>query len=425
MNWMKALSALLLLVAAGNTAGVTPHIRYFRYERPIENLPQSAGQACFAVDPAIFTHAAPQLADLRLYRGTEEIPYVIHLAAPVIDMNQEVTPINLGRRAGQTVFDAAMPDGSYRDVQLTVTGQNFIATVYVSGSEKQNGSPRTSLVAYTIFDLSCQKLGRSTLLHLPTSDFRFLHFRIRGPISPNDVKGISVLSVGISTPRYVTVAESSHVVEKGRDSVIHFTVPAHVPVDRATFVPGAQPAEFSRDVQIGVQPIEPPHIGNSQEPSLQTASVGNLLRVHRKEAGHFINEERLSVDAPANVSGTATHWTSTIRNGDDAPVQLHSVRLQMMERDLCFHAAGATGYTLYYGDAALTAPQYDYATLFTPQLDAAHAQAGPETRNPIYQPRPDTRPFTEKHPMLLWMSLVLVILLLGVIALRSAKPVAR
>ena len=67
------------------------------------------------------------------------------------------------------------------------------------------------------------------------------------------------------------------------------------------------------------------------------------------------------------------------------------------------------------------APRYDYSELFTAQTDAAQAAAGPEQPNPAYQPRPDTRPFTERHPAMLWIVLIAVIALLGGIALRSQK----
>jgi hypothetical protein len=51
--------------------------------------------------------------------------------------------------------------------------------------------------------------------------------------------------------------------------------------------------------------------------------------------------------------------------------------------------------------------------------------AGAEQPNPAYQPRPDERPFTEKHPALLWLALVAVVVLLGAIALRSANRSAQ
>jgi hypothetical protein len=396
-------------------------MKYFRYERKVENTPQSSMQTCVAIRPGIFVHAAHGLVDLRLYHGGVETPYILRKAEPAADAEQAVALVNLGRRGGQTVFDAAMPAGEYSDVALDVTGQNFIATVMVSGSQTQSGEAQTHIGAYTIFDLTREKLGRSTVLHLPRSDFRFLHFRMDGPIAPEQVKGLKVLRVAASQPRYVTVAESSDVEQKGRESVIRFTVPAHTPVDRVVFVPGASPADFSRDVRIRVQPVMPAKASDSEEPPAPLESYGNVLRIHRVEQGHRLNEERLNVVAPGGVPDTASRWTVTIDNGDDAPIALRAARLEMVERDLCFHAEGGADYTLYYGDSALQAPQYDYATLFVAQPDAATAKLGPEVENPAYEPRPDTRPFTEKHPGLMWAALVLVILLLGVIALRSAR----
>lgn len=94
------------------------------------------------------------------------------------------------------------------------------------------------------------------------------------------------------------------------------------------------------------------------------------------------------------------------------PLMPESVRLEMLERTLCFEAAEKARYTLFYGDPALAAPHYDYATLFTAKTDATQTVAGPEQRNPEYQSRPDERPFTEKHPALLWAALIVVIALL-------------
>jgi len=122
---MKLLATVLLL----GLAAPSPELRYFRYERPVETAPQSSGQTCVILTPAIFSHAASQLSDLRLYNGGSETPYVILRSAPVASSHQVIAPLNLGRRAGQTVFDLAMPAGRYRDVELAITGHDFIATV--------------------------------------------------------------------------------------------------------------------------------------------------------------------------------------------------------------------------------------------------------------------------------------------------------
>jgi hypothetical protein len=409
------LSAGFLLFAL---VAATPEVRYFQYQRAI---PKSSGQSCFVLDPGIFPHAAPQLADLRLFRDGVETPFVIRTDAPAGAVEKPIAPMNLGSRGGKTVFDAAMPDGHYSDIELAVTGQNFIATVTVSGSQAETGSAVTKIGMFTIFDLTNQRLGRSTVLHLPESDFRYLHFSVAGPIAPENVTGISVVRLPASQPKYKTVAESSQLVQKGRTTLVEFTVPAHLPVERIAFTPGAEPALFSRDVSVSVEPVSPAKAEVDLPPAQPVTSSGNILRVHKIDNGRRIDEERLVIDAPFTDFSTPSKWTITIENGDDAPLKLGSVRLEMLERSLCFEADGNGSYTLYYGDPALEAPRYDYAQLFAAQANASQIEAGAEALNSAYQPRPDDRPFTEKHPVLLSVALGAVIVLLGAIALRSAK----
>ena len=414
---MKVSAAVLLLAAVA----ASPDSRYFRYERPVQ---RSSGQSCLALDPAIFAHAAPQLADLRLYRDGAETPFVVRVAASTQTEQKGVTPLNLGLRGGQVVFDAAMPDGPYSDIQLAITARDFIATVTVSGSQTEAGGAETKIGSYTIFDLTSQRLGRSTVLHLPVLDFRYLHFSISGPLQPESVTSLSAGSPPASPPAYQSVAESAQVEQKDHSSVLEFTVPAHVPVDRIVFAPGASPAQFSRDVSVAVAPVSASKSIDAAPPPPPVSSYGNILRVHSLQNGRQIDEERLAIDASQFDFDTPAKWTVAIRNGDDAPVSLKSVQLQMLQRTLCFDADGNSSYLLAYGDPALSPPRYDYAALFALQPNAAQIAARAEQPNPAYQPRPDDRPFTEKHPALMWVALAVVIAVLAAIALRSAKPAA-
>ncbi len=414
---MRTLVALSLLLFAAPA----PEIQYFHFDRPVVMPMQSSGQTCLIVDPSVFTPASSQLADLRLYQGATETPYVVRSDVPVVSTDQTIALLNLGKTGNHTAFDAEMPAGRFRDLQLKVDGHDFLATVTVSGSQTQTAATRTRLGAFTIFDLTKQRLGRSTILHLPESDFRYLHFQIAGPIAPVSVKGLSVNRVPVSRPKFVTITETTSGSLKNRNSIFEFTVPAHIPVDRIVFVPGLQPPNFSRDVKIGITPISRPAADDSTEPPQTETSPGNILRVHTVQDGHRIDEEHLTVSAPQVDFDGPAKWTITIENRDDAPIQITSIGLEMLERKLCFDAAVGAAYTLYYGDSALTAPQYDYATLFALQQNPVAAQLGAETANPAYQPRPDERPFTEKHPALLWVALVLVIALLGLVAFRSFK----
>ncbi|MFY9745439.1 MAG: DUF3999 family protein [Acidobacteriaceae bacterium] len=414
--------AMVLLLAV---SAAMPEMRYFRYERPVAGAGSRAGQTCVALDGGIFAHAAPGMTDVRLYRGTspenQETPFVIREAAPVEQKQREIAPLNLGKKHSQTTFEAAMPEGRYSDVELDVTAKDFIATVAVTGSQTESGTEGTELGMFTIFDLSAQKLGRSTVLHLPESDFRYLYFAIAGPVKPEDVAGLSVERVP-AKQTYVTVADTNRVVEKGHETTVEFRVPANVPVERVEFMMGAEPANFSRDVTVRVEPAVAGKQTTEGEPPAPIESSGNLLRLHATRDGHRIDEEHLAVDAPwTQFSGETSAWTVTIDNGDDAPLKITDVRLEMAERKLCFDAAAGARYALFLGDPALSAPRYDYATLFVPEADAAQATLGPEQANPEYESRPDARAFTERHPALLWVALVLVVVLLGVVAVRTAK----
>jgi hypothetical protein len=80
--------------------------------------------------------------------------------------------------------------------------------------------------------------------------------------------------------------------------------------------------------------------------------------------------------------------------------------------------------TLYYGDDKLESPVYDYAKLFQREKSAGAIQLGPESMNAGYTGRPDERPWSDRHPAVLWIAIVAAVLVLGVLALRSMKTAA-
>ncbi len=419
------LHAPALLLALYTAVPSTQNVKtqYFRYERPIIGIPQIGPEICVPLDADLFAHAAPQLADLRLYQGSVETPYAVRQAAPIQIAAQLILPINLGVQGRNTVFDAAMPEGNYSEVELGISAKNFLATVTVTGSRMQGDAQGTKLGSFTIFDLSGQKLGRSTALHLPPSDFRYLHFRITGPVSPGTITGLSTLRLPIRETTYQTVARSARFQEENRRTIVNFTVPAHVPVDRILFTSGPELRSFSRDVMVSVQPTDPPRNTDDAEPSQPRTFSGTLIRLHTSENGQKIDEEQLAIDTPLAAEPAPTKWVVTVDNGDDMPLPLSSVQLAMLEHELCFEADGHSRYALFYGDPALQAPRYDYAALHTWVANAAQAATGQEKVNEGYQSRPDERPFTDRHPILLWSALVGVILLLGTIALKSSRQV--
>ncbi|GGG79006.1 DUF3999 family protein [Edaphobacter dinghuensis] len=426
-------SALLALLIFWQAAGVAPKLspdvrQYSRYERSIA-LPAGAGQTCAVIDAQMFPHAAPSLKDVRLYQNEQELPYAITLSEPVQVDSAAARILNLGTRGHSIVFDIEMTDRPYTDVDLDLAGQDYLATATVTGFDTLHSSTATQLGEFTLFDLTSQHLSHSTTLHLQESSFHYLHVVLTvtsAPgardftVTPAMVRGVTVPPSREAQSLYTIADQTTTIAQQGRQSVAEFSLRERVPVEQVSFVlaPGFK-GNFSRDV----------HISDRQAGTPKSAAEtidGTILRIHLTQAGREIRQQQLSIPAilGANLQGPATVEVA-VDNGDDIPLPIAAIRLEMRQRKLCFSAPTAQDVTLFYGDAGLDAPEYDYARLFSAVAHANSAQLGPEQSNPTYRPRPDTRPLTERYPDLLWIALLAVICVLAVVALHSARKVHR
>ena len=418
----------LLLVAFLIQATNTPSPRYFPYTRTV--IPSAPSpQACAVLDPPIFAHASPTLADLRLYSQSAELPYAITISESTLAPPDPARILNLGLRNHHIAFDLQMPPRSYTELTLDINGQNFIAAAQISGLHTPTDPHPTALGTFTLFDLTSQHLSRSTAIPLPESSFPFLHIELTVTPSPGSaflptpamVQGAGIPPNREAQTLYTPVAQTPHFTQRGNETVALIEVPAHIPIERISFAlaPGSKP-NFSRPVRITATPQQPPHT----QPEVLT---GEIARIHlpATATSPAINEELLTIPATlgANLKHPATVELA-IENGDDRPIPLASATLEMRQRKLCFAPPPGEQITLDYGDPTLHAPVYDFARLFNPAAPTTLATLTPELPNPIYTPRPaPTRSLTERHPELLWLALTAVVAILAVVAFRSSKHI--
>ena len=443
------LGLLLWQAAAGNEPPVAQP-GAMRYERAVR-VAAGAGQACAVLEAQIFPHAAPSLTDLRIFpeeasasAAVHEVPYAITLSEAVSEETVTARVLNLGtgtnerRGSGQIAFDLELPQRAYTDVTLNLdpSAHDFIATATVSGSESLGGRGKaTALGSFTIFDLASQHLSRDTTIPLQESTFKVLHVELSvSPAAgsaaarfvPAMVRGAQVPPSREAQSIYTTVAETAAVTTVGRESRASFVVPARVPLERVSFVlaPGFT-GNFSREVRVSALAEAEDDGGRAALPEVVT---GSILRVHTSDAGREIRSEQLGVDAilGANLQRAAKVEVA-IENGDDQPLPIASVRLEMRQRKICFEAPVAgSGVALFYGDSRLAAPVYDYARLFVASRAALVAELGAEGPNANYRaPAAEARPFAARHPELLWIALIATICALGMVALKSARNVGR
>jgi hypothetical protein len=122
-----------------------------------------------------------------------------------------------------------------------------------------------------------------------------------------------------------------------------------------------------------------------------------------------------------NASGSYGQITLSIDNGDNPPLAITAAEPLAFEQRIYFAPQGKTTLRLYYGDAKLSPPIYDYARFFHLDTALAQAQLGAGSSNPEYAGRPDDRPWSERHTGILWTAMLVVVFSLSVLAFRGLR----
>jgi hypothetical protein len=349
--------------------------------------------------------------------GDREIAYQVRTSSDVAeDVGRPEQILNLGQRSGAISFDVEMTEPQYDRVLLKMARSHFSVLVHVTGIDH----PGEAGVAFPEIAYSSdtpEDEPQMKRIILPESNFRYLHFEIQTlalePVTPQDIAGVDVLTESTAPPRYLQVALAKAPEQKPHETVYEFAVPANAPVERVSFESDDPNAVFSRIADLERWKAEAVPDGARPEAPVQSEGV-SLAHAPPVAA---------SGNSTINVALDAAPYASTVRltiqNGDDAPLALQGVTLEMRERQICFLRKTNTSYTLRYGDAALGAPQYDLSPIEAAAANASVSTLGAERA--LAPETPGVRPFTERHPVLLWVALILVVGTLGMVALRSAR----
>jgi hypothetical protein len=429
-----AAAALAMLVLQGSydrSDEVDASPERFRFQRVLEVPAGAQGQVCAVLDAPVYAHTDGHLSALRIYSDGREVPFALTESGEAGQQEEPARVMNLGRQGGAIVFDLAMPRRAYTEVVLDLDGKDFYATAKVSGGA-QSGAGKTTLGEFALFDLRSRGLSRSTVFQLQEATFPVLHVELTVTAAPGgDVKNFGPEMVrGASVPPsreaqtlYTTVAETSAIAQEGRSSVARLQVAAHVPIERAHIV--LDPA-FHHDFLRGVTISGKSDVGDAAEESVD-GEIERVQRAASNDGSPAIDSERMDVDAllGANLREAATVIVS-VKNGDDAPLPLRAVALQMRQRKVCFDAVANASYVVRYGAVeAVRAPVYDYARLFRASAAAAVVTLGVETASPLFRGDAHQRSYVDRHPELLWVALLLVIAILATVALHNARRVGR
>jgi hypothetical protein len=405
---MRVIGALLALLVISAAHEPTASPRYFQKVREIK-IGSAEKQSYFPIDPGIWAHARPDLADLRIYSGDAQVPYAIAAEESSVAAEQRVAPIlNLGAIGSETHFDLDMQGlAEYDHVQLRLTATNFVANASIDGRDTLGEGSSTHLGSSTIYDFSRERLGSSFVLRMPASTFRYLHVRISGGVEPHQVVGAEISFLRESKAIWTSAGSCSGLEQREGETMLTCNLLPGAPLARLGFEVPAESFNFRRTVTVS----------DDRGVPLVRSSISRI-RMDKARPPVVADELTMAVPCGACQLGQ-TNLRVIVDNGDDPPLASLRIEPQALGRRVYFDPQGRSDFRLYYGDEKLAAPVYDYAKFFKPAEDAAPAQLGAETPNPIYTPRPDERPWSERHPAVLWTVMIVAVAVLAGFAIRG------
>ncbi|MDP9263674.1 MAG: DUF3999 family protein [Acidobacteriota bacterium] len=404
MRKAQLIALLVLLSVLVAASDLNP--AYFSNVREVR-IAHPEGQNYLVVDTELWDKGSTSLGDLRLVTSAgSEIPYAMVVKAGSSSTREiEVKVLQLGTVKGATDFVldvSAVPE--YDQVRLRLGAMDFIAHAKVEGRDDLAKPPVTLLGTYTLYDFTREFLGSNSTLKLPRSRFRYLHIHIDGAVKPEDVLGASVANIEEQEAQWTPLDVNLKIEQAGKSTLLVWDAIADVPVDRVVLLVDPADVNFRRDVQV---------LAHND-----MVGRGEIHRIRMKRDGREVDSEDLALSLGGIHS---PRYKLTIENGDDPPLHVLGVQVFSIERRVYFDPRGNSTLRLYYGDDRLTAPTYDYAKLFQEPEGAPRAELGPGTHNSAYTGRPDERPWTDKHPAVLWTAMILAVAGLAGVALRGLK----
>lgn len=410
----------LLVVAAGVGASalstdLPSAWRSWRYSRTIE--PGQANALNYVIlDREVFSHSENQLDDLRIIDDLgHELPFEVRsqITPPPQPVRLAATLRENSFVPGQftqVVLDLGERAGFHNSVRLQTPESDFINWVEVAASDDAH-QWRIVNARAPISRFRRENLEGNQLVRYSENNARYLRVRIQEAGHAFVVTSMEVFSspaITTETPVEKGTLLTAMLLpdSSGASAKTQWTVDlgsAAIPIASFNFET-TQP-EFYRAVRL---------VHSTDEKEWEPAGGGE---VHRFVVSGKTEE---SLGVQCYEMWGPRYWRVEVLNGNDAPLSAVRLSLTMPLRSVLFHPAQNRSYRLIYGNFRAPAPQYDLARTLHIQAkeEMAHLRLGAEEATSNYA---DPRPFTERHPNLLWIALGIAIALLGYAALRALR----
>jgi Protein of unknown function (DUF3999) len=432
---LSIFAALIVLAAAAAASDLPSAWRTWRYSRSILAVPPDMHEPVNLRLPwDLFAHSDAHATDFRIIdEAGREIPFSL-FSSQTSEPQPQVRPSQIIERSfvpGQftqvviRVTDRPPLDQSHGATLDQLQAEPWFNTYRISTSESDfmywvETAVSDDAHEWRVLDARSpisrfrkhQLEGNQTVQFEGYSNQRFLRVRILSPERQIPIDSVEVLSQDSkSTPERLSIPASFASESSADSSESHWLTDlgtGNLPVSEISFST-AQP-EFYRAVRIST---------SEDKKDWHYRCAGEIYRFREGDK----LKESLRILVPETF---ARFWRVEIVNANDQPLTDTHMQFTGLPRQLVFPVQPGHSYRLLYGNLKAAQTQYDFGRVFghTEKKVLLLAQLGAEELTANYA---DPRPFTERHPNLLWVALGLAIALLvyaALRALRTSEPAA-
>jgi hypothetical protein len=407
-----------VLIAGSLAAAALPkewrNWSHFR-EVGISSVEESGELCSVAIPDGLYEHARSDLGDLRLIdQGGNEVAYVLHAPGRGAERDwREVGIIDAGivtDQYSQVVGDSGDGAAAHDAVEVTLApGDEDVfawAEVAASGDRETWRVARQRAPLYRFDEEGFR--GPVTIRYPRTRD-RWLRLRLIDGDRELAVEKLRVSEWGEDERQRLPILRGMRMRSDSPDGEStwepHGALPlmtisgARVETDRE---------EFHRLVVVSA--------GEDGETWRQVGR-GHVFRFRGVEGDDRSQRESLEVEVRETA---APYWRVTVLDRGDPPIPDLSVKLLRNRQSIVFKSETQAPLRLLYGNRRAETSEYELAKLVTSdELAAAReAELFGEQVNAAYE---SPEPFTERHPVILWVALGLAVVVLGSLALKSLR----
>lgn len=410
----------------------------WKYQAQV-SIKDGTGEYCrLTLTPDVYDAARLDLADIRLVNSMgEQVPYVLAKPKDVIEKQMyQPTVINRSTSSNKAAL-VTLDFGEQvvkNSIEVITQGNNFRRAVKIEGS---NDNVEFFTLVEQAYVFAVTQSTRFEKIDLSANDYRYLRITV-SPMTTEEKSpviekvGASKIERKYAERRSLNMQQiESREDEKSNSSIYVYDLAyRHLQISEISL--DVADDSFYRYVTVEGRDIAKRKVKIDSEDSRQRFREVEVPwqriindAIYRYTTDDGKKYEKLVLNIPSDRR-LHRYLRITIKNYDDRPITVTQASAKMIVHSLVFAVQDDIAPTFYIGSESASAPRYDIVRRINNplQIKARVAELGDVVANPLFRQAPEKQiVWTEKHKILLWIVMAVVVLVLAAFILKSFKSI--